>query len=99
MHSQALPTSSRSWRPYGNSFKARDCHKASTSDGLKPLTCRFAPLAGLEPAPYGLEVRLAPSAWCRPGSIAPGGVRSAFQPVTSRPAPLQRPDCQRDCQV
>jgi hypothetical protein len=24
---------------------------------LKPLICTFAPLAGLEPAPYGLEVR------------------------------------------
>jgi hypothetical protein len=29
---------------------------------LKPLTCGFAPLAGLEPAPYGLEVRHDPSA-------------------------------------
>jgi hypothetical protein len=33
MGSQALPTSSRSWRLYGNPFKARDCRKASTSDG------------------------------------------------------------------
>jgi hypothetical protein len=29
----------------------------------RPLTCRFAPLAGLEPAPYGLEVRHDPSGW------------------------------------
>jgi hypothetical protein len=56
--------SSRSWRLSGNSFKARDCHKASTSDGLKPLTCRFAPPAGLEPATYGLEVDPPPSKPC-----------------------------------
>jgi len=31
---------------------------------LKPLTCTFAPLAGFEPAPHGLEVRLAPSGRC-----------------------------------
>jgi hypothetical protein len=30
---------------------------------LNALTCRFAPRAGLEPAPYGLEVSHAPSAW------------------------------------
>jgi hypothetical protein len=30
----------------------------------RPLTCTFAPLAGLEPAPYGLEVSHDPSAWC-----------------------------------
>jgi hypothetical protein len=35
---------------------------------LKALTCTFAPLAGLEPAPYGLEVRHHPSAWCRRGA-------------------------------
>jgi hypothetical protein len=28
------------------------------------LTCAFAPLAGLEPAPYGLEIRPSPSTWC-----------------------------------
>ena len=32
-----------------------------------PLTCGFAPLAGLEPATYGLEVRHDPSAQCCPG--------------------------------
>jgi hypothetical protein len=31
---------------------------------LKALTCTLAPLAGFEPAPYGLEVRHNPSAWC-----------------------------------
>jgi len=31
---------------------------------LNALTCAFVPLAGLEPAPYGLEVRHDPSAWC-----------------------------------
>jgi hypothetical protein len=30
---------------------------------LNALTCSFAPLAGLEPATYGLEVRHEPSAW------------------------------------
>jgi hypothetical protein len=34
---------------------------------LKVLTCRFAPLAGLEPAPHGLEERHHPSNWSRPG--------------------------------
>jgi GAF domain len=68
MRSRRFRPSSRSWRLYGNSFKARDCRKASTSDGLKPLTCRFAPPAGLEPAPYGLEVRHDPSAWCDRGA-------------------------------
>jgi hypothetical protein len=29
---------------------------------LNALTCRFAPLAGLEPATYGLEVNPRPSA-------------------------------------
>ena len=38
----------------------------STPDVPGRLTCGLAPLAGLEPAPYGLEVRLAPSGWCRP---------------------------------
>ena len=35
---------------------------------LKPLTCALAPLAGLEPATYGLEVRHDPSAWYHPGA-------------------------------
>jgi hypothetical protein len=29
----------------------------------RALTCAFAPLAGLEPAPYGSEIRLSPSTW------------------------------------
>jgi hypothetical protein len=88
MHSQALPTSSRSWRLYGNSFKARDCRKASTSDGLKPLTCRFAPPAGLEPAPYGLEVSHDPSAWYHP-SASPqvGSGPPSDRSIASRSAP------------
>jgi hypothetical protein len=35
---------------------------------LKPLTWAFAPLAGLEPALHGLEVRHDPSAWWRLGA-------------------------------
>ena len=39
--------------------KLRDCHQSkqlTLSGYCKPLTCTFAPLAGLEPATYGLEV-------------------------------------------
>src|SRR4030095_15002536 len=68
------------------------------SDGLKPLTCRFVPPAGLEPAPYGLEVRHDPSGWYYPnaspqvGSGPPSGRSHRGRP------PYQQPDCQRDCQ-
>ena len=42
--------------------------ESKQSNRLKPLTWGFgAPLAGLEPATYGLEVRHDPSAWCRRG--------------------------------
>ena len=50
---------------------------------LKPLTCAFAPPAGLEPAPYGLEVKLALSSWCRPGAspqVESGPSSSRFDP-------------------
>jgi hypothetical protein len=43
----------------------RDCKHVRA---FNALTCTFAPLAGLEPAPYGLEVRHHPSGWCRPGA-------------------------------
>jgi hypothetical protein len=45
----------------------RDCHQSMQlppSAYCKPLTCTFAPLAGLEPAPYGLEVDPPPSRLC-----------------------------------
>jgi hypothetical protein len=39
--------------------KLKDCHQGkrpASSGNFKPLSCTFAPPAGLEPAPYGLEV-------------------------------------------
>jgi hypothetical protein len=46
----------------------------------RPLTCSFAPLAGLEPATYGLEVRHAPSArWCPGASPQVGSGSSSNQ--------------------
>jgi hypothetical protein len=47
----------------GNPRSPKDCHQSKYVQTLKALTCRFAPLAGLEPAPYGLEVRHEPSTW------------------------------------
>ena len=54
----------------------RDDHFRCTTEGMTgvrqqtsgerqilPLTCTFAPLAGLEPATYGLVVRQQPSTW------------------------------------
>ena len=50
-----------------------DCHQGKQLLAVqlpKPLTCTFAPLAGLEPATYGLEVRHDPSDWCHRGASA-----------------------------
>jgi hypothetical protein len=44
--------------------KLRDCHQSkqlTSSANFKPLTSTFAPPAGLERAPYGLEVDPRPS--------------------------------------
>jgi hypothetical protein len=55
---------------------------------LKPLTCTFAPLAGLEPAPYGLEIRRRLSGWYCSG---------ASPQVESRPSSdRSHPDRGRD---
>jgi hypothetical protein len=47
----------------GATRSGSDCQRRRHGHVLKPLTWAFAPLAGLEPAPYGLEVRHHPSAW------------------------------------
>jgi len=44
-------------------FGAEGLPQSKHSQERKPLTCMFAPLAGLEPTTYGLEVRQHPSAW------------------------------------
>jgi hypothetical protein len=60
MHSQALPNRAPTEAlkaPGGAEGLPQSKHLAR----LKPLTCAFTPPAGLEPAPYGLEVNPTPS--------------------------------------
>jgi hypothetical protein len=52
---------------------------------LKALTCAFAPLAGLEPATYGLEVRHDPSGWCCLEASPPVASGPPVRPVASQP--------------
>jgi hypothetical protein len=61
----------RTWRQevaLSNPSEGEGCHLSKQAPALKPLTWAFAPLAGLEPAPYGLEVRHDLSAWCCHGA-------------------------------
>jgi hypothetical protein len=55
MHSQASAPAPR--HGYEGTVGAVGLPQSKHVRALKALTCAFAPLAGLEPATYGLEVR------------------------------------------
>jgi hypothetical protein len=57
MRSRALSTRHQELAPLKQPVGAKGLPQSKQSQKLKPLTCAFAPLTGLEPAPYGLEVR------------------------------------------
>src|SRR5919112_1171382 len=68
-------------------FGAEGLPQSKHSLSCKPLTCRFAPLAGLEPAPYGLEVdpRLSmPCSLVLSALLRSGASSSGCGPVMSR---------------
>ena len=62
MHSHAFPTGIKvcSQGPFGAEGLPPE-QAGFFFNLLKPLNCGFAPLAGLEPAAYGLEVSQHPS--------------------------------------
>ena len=62
MRSRALSTRHQELAPLKQPVGAKGLPQSKHGRSLNALTCGFAPLAGLEPAPHGLEVRQHPSA-------------------------------------
>ena len=68
MRSRALSTRHQELAPLKQPVGAKELPQSRRVHVPNALTCTFAPLAGLEPAPYGLEVRHELSGWCSLGA-------------------------------